>query len=369
MLPDLTTGCDFFNRGPISPVVVRDEPRDPPSLDAVAATVESALGWTVTTVTPFDEGLNGVYRIDRANDDPVVLKAASFVTDDELLTEAALFERIGAASAVPVPAVNATLDAAGTDFGVAAFVMEHCEGRVEPDLLELPPDARGRLVAESGHHLARSHAVRVTDEFGQLTLRDGAVASVESYEEWTTWFATFAEFVGDALLGEGATTDDEPRFADLAPAVERALTEAVDAGGWTAEPSLMFGDYRPANLVLAPTDDADPLVRAVVDVGVGPTADGLLDLALAEDAMVDVPLGGTQAADRLRERLRGAYAERRGLDPAAFESDRYACYRLYARARRLAGFDYWATFAREADVDAVAARWRSFVADRLAELE
>ena len=143
---------------------------------------------------------------------------------------------------------------------------------------------------------------------------------------------------------------------------------ATTRGNWEVDPAILFGDYRPANLVLASDDQEDPIIRAVIDIGCGPATDGLLDLALAEDALVDIPFGGTERADYLRDRLRASYSARRNADISTFDSDRYTAYRLYARIRRMGTFGYWVQFAREADQDATARRWRSFARDLLREL-
>jgi len=140
------------------------------------------------------------------------------------------------------------------------------------------------------------------------------------------------------------------------------LTEGRDVA-----PAVLHEDYRLANLVLAPVD-ASPLTRAVLDFGGCSTGDGLLDLTHAEDAPVDIPLGGTERAERRREILRSAYVERRGIDSDAAFGERYQHYRLYARVWRLALFDYWSAFAREDDPDAVAERFRALVRTRLADV-
>lgn len=349
--------------------MVREEALAPPDREAVVSAAESALDRTVAGATRFEEGLNAVYRLDVPDGDPAVLKAATFATDAELLTEAALLSRVGRETSVPVPAVLATAGPDEGGPGVACYAMRYCRGRRVTDLLELPAAARERLVVESGRHLAAVHGLHVADRFGDLRVADGELAADPGHDSWPAWFDVLAAATADGLLGEGATADPEPRFADLEPAVREALAGGrVAARDGRVRPAVLLGDYRPANLVLAPDDD--PVVSAVLDVGCGPTADGLLDLALAENALVDVPLGGTARADPLRERLRAAYLAARDADPAApLDGDRYARYRLYAWARRAGAFGYWEQFAREDDPDAAARRWRSAVEALLAALQ
>jgi len=121
------------------------------------------------------------------------------------------------------------------------------------------------------------------------------------------------------------------------------------------EPVLLHGDYRPANLVLAPEGER-PVLRGVIDGG-GQVGDGLLDLALAESALVDVPLGDDDRVPRLRRLLRETYRDHRPVDDAAF-AVRYPYYRLYALVKCMGAFDYFEQFAPGGPPE-VADRWRA----------
>jgi len=345
-----------------------DEWRDPPPTSAVADIVESTLGWTVTGIRPFEEGLNAVYRVDRREGAAAVVKMATFSSDEELLTEATLLSRLETDTRVPLPSMHATIEPGDGPSGIAAFVMEYCDGRKVTDVRHLSRDAQARLIAESGHHLAAIHDTEIVDGFGHLQCGNGALIAEPGYESWQTWFDELLDDALAGLRGEGFTTDTDPRFAELEDEIYGALSGASIARQGQAHPAVMVGDYRPANLVLAPDDGADPIIHAVIDVGYGPTADGLLDFALAEEALIDIPFGATGRAEGLRERLREAYCTTRNLDPALFNRDRYARYRLYARVRRMGHFDYWAQFDDETDRDMIARRWRSEVRERLREL-
>lgn len=358
----------FFDWLGYWPHMVRDEPRDPPACRAVSNAVEAALGWHVTGVRAFDEGLNAVYRVERDNDSPVVVKTATFASDEQLLVEATLLSRLANETDVPFPSVFATLKPGASPLGIAAFVMEYCEGRGVTNILDLSTGGQDRLIAESGRHLAAVHDARIVDGFGPLRLTGDCLLPNPRYESWNTWFRELVDRALSRLQGKGFTTDATPRFADLDTETREALLTATTRGNWEADPAILFGDYRPANLVLASDDRVDPIIRAVIDIGCGPATDGLLDLALAEDALVDIPFGGTERADYLRDRLRASYSARRNADISTFDSDRYTAYRLYARIRRMGTFGYWVQFAHEADQDATARRWRSFARDLLREL-
>lgn len=351
-------------------------PCDPPSSTAVAGTAERALDRAVVDVKPVEEGLNAVYRVEFADRDPAVLKTATLATDAELFAEARILRRVGSESSVPVPEIHATVRPEEGPLRVAAVLTAHCEGRTVTDLLALPESARERLVRESGRHLAALHGLNAggVGGFGALHVEDGSLVADPKREDWSWRFRELSGEVLNELRGEGYTTDDDPRFADLAPAVREGLTGSGppvgegSTGGRAVSPSIGYGDYRPANLVLARRNNADPIIRAVVDFGGCSTVDPLLDLALAEDALVDVPLGGTERGERLRGTLRAAYGGERDRRVEPESDPRYGRYRLYARTRRMGAFGYWSRFAREDRPDAVARRWRSFVRARLAEL-
>lgn len=341
----------------------RTTPRDPPPTDAVAATVGRRLDERVVACEPFANGLNAVYRVAFADAPPAVAKLATFSTDAELRVEGRLLERLAAAG-VPVPTHHGTVLPADHDLSVAVLLTAFVPGRRLTDLRAFSRRACERLFVAAGRHLAAIHAPRIADEFGPLAHAggDGDGLTATGAGDWPTAFRRLVADLGGRLAGDGYTTDDRPRLADLAPRVTTRLRAAV-GDDWDATPALLTADYRPANLVFGPDDDARPLVRAVVDVGDGPAGDGLLDLALAEHALVTVPFTDEDRRADGRSRLRTAYRRGGGreFDP---DGDRYTAYRLYAVARRAAGLDYWAQFAPESEPAAVADRVRRRI-DRL----
>lgn len=340
--------------------MVRDDPLDPPAVDGAADAARAALGSAIDGVDPIPEGLNATYRIDPAEGPTAVLKAATVSADEELLHEPGLLNRVGEETAVPVPAVLGTVGADRSPLGVAYFLTEYREGRDVTDPLALTPETHERLVREAGRHLAAIHSLQV-EGFGPLGYRDGEVVALRGHESWGAAFADMADAIGDALLGKGYTNDEAARFADREPDVRNALG---DADPPSVEPSLLHGDYRPTNLVLS-GGNSGPIVRAVLDFGGTIAGDGLFDLALAEETMVELPLSGTERGRRFRDTLREAYLDGTDTGTHPFRSDRYGRYRLYARARTLGTFDYWRQFARESDPDATAERLRAGLRDRL----
>ena len=347
--------------------VTREERREPPSTGAVAAAAAAALDREVSCAARIHVGVNAVYEVGFADGSRAALKTPLLPDDAAFLAEPKLLARIASETAVPVPDVLATGESGATGLARPFFLTRYVAGRNVDGMFALSDAERERLVREAGRHLAAVHRVRVADGFGDLRAVDGDLTTSPGCEAWDAWFGEMAGEAAAGLRGEVPVADPEPRFADLAPAVREALTGG-ETGHRCVTPAVLHNDYRPANLVLAPEGEGPPLVRAVLDFGGCATGDGLLDLAHAEDALVDMPFGGTPGAETLREGLRSAYAEERGLVPADAFGDRYRRYRLYARVWRLALFEYWAEFAREDDADAVAARWRGFVRDLLADL-
>lgn len=301
----------------------RDAPRDEPPEEAVRAAATAALNCRVTGVARIDRGVNALYRVELADGSAAVLKAPLYAANEAFLAEPALLRRLGRESRLPVPAVRATVPPEDGPLDVACYVMEHVDGRQVRNLLALRPAARERLVREAGAHLAAMHDRRFTERYGHLQVDDGELVAQPTVTSWDALFAELANDVTAALRGEGSLSDEDPRFADLEPVVRDALGNFDEiADDVSPRPALVTRDYRPANLLLAESDDADPLVRGVVDVG-GVAGDGLLDVAMTEDATIDAPLGGTDEAESLGERFRTAYAESRGADVGTVFDDRY----------------------------------------------
>jgi aminoglycoside phosphotransferase (APT) family kinase protein len=349
--------------------MVRDSPLDEPSTDAVAAAASAVLDADVRDVARIEEGVNAVYRVELADGSLRVLKAATVPTDAEFLPEPVVVERIHRETAIPVPAVRATVPGEQSPLEMAFYVADYCAGRTVDNVLTLDEQVQERLAVESGRYLAALHDLSIGDGAGDSRVQNGE-ATVESPKPWREYFLELAADRVGKLRGEGPLADDDARFADLAPRVDAAFERFPDGPVSEAEPVLLHGDYRPANLVLTPAADAGgagngSVVAAVLDVG-AQSGDGLLDLAIAESSLVDLPLGGTARAEALRGALRQAYFAERDVGDARFDR-RYPYYCLYTLVKVMGGFDFFVQFAREDNPDAVARRLRSTLDERLAE--
>jgi len=118
------------------------------------------------------------------------------------------------------------------------------------------------------------------------------------------------------------------------------------------------------NLLLGDDDEA-PLVRTLLDFGDPIVGDYRLDLAFAEDAILDVQRLLPERTTRLRDRFRTTYASERGVDPASIVDERYEYYRLLHRCR-------WAAVAIDWEDSSNLERLRryeAFFSDRLAALD
>lgn len=344
--------------------MVRDPPLDPPSPAAAADAAATVLDRAVASATPIADGLNAVYRVDLADGERLVLKAATVAEDEDARPEPRVLSRVAAQTDVPVPEVAAAVDPDDSPLGVAFYLMEYVEGCRNPRVRDLDPERLERVVAASGRHLAAIHGVDVPDRVGQLRVVDGDLRVPDPDPDWAAAFAAVASDRVAKVRGEGYLADGDARFADLAPEAADALAKFPDALETPVTPVLLHGDYRPDNLVLAP-DPEQPPIRAVIDFG-GDVGDGLFDLALAEQGLVDVPVADPDRAADLRATLRTAYRDRRAVDDAAFER-RYPYYLLYALVKCLGAFDFFAQFA-PGDDETTATRWRSAFEERLAAL-
>jgi hypothetical protein len=173
---------------------------------------------------------------------------------------------------------------------------------------------------------------------------------------WPDRFERLRDRVVGALRGG--------EFDDLSGTVADGLTAASVPERPPA--ALLHLDYRPTTLRFEPevtwpthARRESPVVRTVRGLGSASTGDGLLDLAVAEDALVGLPLGGTDRARELTAALREAYVAERGVSTPFGE--RYAAYLLFARAPLLSATDDVGSRTREHDACEAGIRCRERV--------
>lgn len=302
--------------------------------------------------------MNAVYRVLLADGSSVVLKAGTRTEGPKLLSGPVLIERIYRETDLPVPEVLAIAPEGDEHVPCAYFLMEHIDGRRESDVNAFSERAHERLTREAGCHLAAIHGVSYEGPYGRLQAEDGAFFVEHPFERWADHVASVTDYHAGRI-------DD--RFGDLRPCFEEAMAR-FDLEEDRVEKSILYRDYHPMNLVFEPDDDADSLVRALLDFNYRPVGDPLFDVAIAELNFVDLPAGGTARAEPLRDAIRGSYADARGERRADYFDERYPYYRLLAVADYLKYVDYAAQFGYEADDDRVVERLRAFVRTRCAEI-
>jgi len=329
-----------------------------PSPGAVVAAAESRLGRSVASVTPYEEGINAVYRVSLADGPDAVLKAGTRTEGSKLLSGPVLIDRLERETDLPVPAVLAVAPDGDEHVEYAYFLMEHVDGRREPDVNALSESEHERLVREASSHLAAIHGVSYEGPHGRLHAEDGSLFVEHPFERWADYVASVGDYHAERI---------DRRFADLRPAFEDGMADfALEEED--VEQSVLYRDYHPKNLVLEPDDSADSLVRAIVDFNFRPVGDVLLDVAVAELHLIDLPIGETERAASLREALHSSYVNARGGASADQFDERYPYYRLLAVADYLNYVDYAAQLAREDDPERTMDRLRRFVRARCAEI-
>lgn len=350
--------------------MVRTQSLDRPDLGPVRDAATAALGRRVTAVEPQGDAN---FVIELGSGETATLKLASHGDDAELLVEPRLLSAL-AGTDVPTPTLLASVGPDTSPFGAAFCIVRADGGQRLDDVLDLPERAHEKLVREAGAQLAALHTAdvdaRVSENggpYGDLSVPgchpDAPLTVVSAAadqpkpgaERWPVRVGRLAERTADALRGG--------QFEDLRATLLQGVACAALPDRPPAVPLHL--DYRPENLVVEPgvtspshANRATSVVRTVRGLGAPATGDGLLDLAIAEDALVGLPLGGTDRARRLAAELREAYVAERGVSTPFGE--RYAAYLLLARGRLLATTDLHRR-TREYDVDDAATRCRERV--------
>lgn len=331
-----------------------------PMLRAVAEAAEARLNAPASSVSAFDEGMNAVYRVSFDERPDAVLKAGTVTEGSKLLSGPVLIDRIGRQTSLPVPDVLAVVPEGDEYIDHAYVLLTYVDGRTVTDVNDLSPATHERLAREAGRHLAAIHDLPFDGPFGRLHANNGELFVDHGFDSWAASLEAIADYHLERL---------EPRFADLEPTIEDAIARFSTAVDETAvDRAILYRDYHPKNLVLEPDDDADPLVRAVLDFNFRPVGDAPLDLAIAEANLVDLPTGKTDRATPLRNTLRESYVRARGGTHEDYVDERYPYYRLAATFDYLCHFEYFGAFGWENDADAVAERLRTFVQRRIDEI-
>ena len=349
--------------------MTRTEPIGPRAVHDAAT---AALGRPVGAVEPVSPRR---YALELRDGGSATLKLAPDGDDERCLVEPCLLDAL-ADTAVPAPTLLAAVGPDTSPFGTSFCILRADGGQRLPDVLALPDAAHEQLVREAGSHLAALHGAdldartsadggpygdfRVPDCHPDAPLTvvgvgdDGTPAAGD--ERWPERF----ERLRDRVVGELRGGE----FDDLTGTVADGLTAATVPERPAA--ALLHLDYRPATLRFEPgvtwpthARRESPVVRTVRGLGTASTGDGLLDLAIAEDALIGLPVGRTDRARELTAALREAYVGERGVSTPFGE--RYAAYLLFARAHLLSTTDDVGSHTREHDACEAGIRCRERV--------
>lgn len=352
-------------------------PSDRPAVGSVRDAAVAALGRPVAAVDPRSDGR---YALELESGETATLRLAADGDDAAQLVEPCLLSALAGAD-VPTPDLLAAVAPDASPFGVSFCITSVASEQRLDHVLDLSEGAHERLVREAGAQLAALHGADIDARlsvdggpYGDLRVPDchpdaplvvvdaAADGPRPGHERWPAYVERLTE---RALAG---LQDGE--FADLASTIRAG----IDAATLPAEPTIapLHLDYRPENLAFEPgitwpSHDGrrDGVVRSVRRFDSAGTGDGLLDLAIAEDALVGLPLGGTDRGRELAAALRESYVAERGVSTPFGE--RYAAYLLLARARLLARTESH-RHTREHDADDAAARFRARVETLAGEL-
>jgi len=235
--------------------------------DALAARLRAMLGVDAVDVTPLADGLNLVLGVSTPERECVLrsprkLRSASYMTD--LRSEYAVLEHLAERDvAVPEPVAFCADDAI---LGEPFYAMHRVDGDVVPLGEPLPerfqhPDARRRFANAIVEELATIHGVDVAAEAGDAALEDvlDRVTPIEQVERSAARLASATAATGHDV-----------------PALDRVADWLRDHAPREHDETLVHGDYRPGNVLLAPGDR--PRVASVLDWETATLADPLTEL-------------------------------------------------------------------------------------------
>jgi Ser/Thr protein kinase RdoA (MazF antagonist) len=270
---------------------------------------------TVEQIESVDPGKNTVYAVDYA-DREAILKIGT-ESPERVRAEPAIVEFVSARATLPVP----TVIASGEEALSAPYTLfERVTGKTVDDLSPgLSPATLEQVLTEAGHFLGRLHAATGFDGVGPLVPHEAGLEPETPNTEW------------QSLLGRVAKGKID-QLGDLFDPYREALRNGIDRmlDDWSppsrVDPVLAHMDYRPANLVLSPSEDQ--VTEAVLDWGGAAAAPAGYELAHVEALTRGFP--HPASSDTLRERFRGGYREAQEVDDVP---DVPPVYRVNAQLR------------------------------------
>lgn len=271
---------------------------------------------TLRETTRIEAGGNEVYMVTAESSDGChewVLKA-SVGGGGHLSGEARLLRLLGNETAVPVPPVVGIVDD-DPDLPAPFFLMERIDGDHLPaDPSEIALDDLTTYARDVGRYLGQVHALDPFDGYGPIVAardvdpsdvggtrplaRDYGLAIPDPRSSWIPTLAAAAESMLARLR--------ETRFGDLAPAIEKAVTERRDRLDLSGTPVIARIDHHPENLVV---DRQAGAVEGMLDWGLCRTTTAVYELACAEQGFCGTVSLDAERREHVREALYAGYGE------------------------------------------------------------
>lgn len=310
---------------------------DLPDRHLTRGTLESMLAvaepeWRLLAAELATDGYLAVYHLDVATPQGgrrVVLKASPDGENHGIPTEARILAVLVAHTDVPVPSVEAAVDA-HDDAPTPFFLMDALPGAPirRPDLPDADPRDVARIARQVGEHLGAVHRVDAVDAFGyvtasgETTCRGGRPSSdpggLTVAEATDSWRDHLRESASGVLL----ELEDGP-FADLVPGLRTAVDDSVGELEPPFTPVLAHIDCQLGNVLY---DRDTGRVTGMLDWAFTAAATPAYDLVFVEHSLAGGPWWWVPETpdyrDTIRRELRRGYATS-GDQRALERYDRY----------------------------------------------
>jgi aminoglycoside phosphotransferase (APT) family kinase protein len=332
--------------------------------------------WRVETVDRSPHGTDFVAHLDVATPDGdrrVVLKAttADLVDPRVARAEPRLLALVDRETTVPVPTVYGYRDA-HPDLPAPFTLMAHVDGAtLEGESHALPRAVMERVCRDAGRNLAALHGLGTFECAGQVGVRDGSLAVLDTDEDprYDRFHDRLLDHARDAIdsLDTGGYfpdyADDPERFADLQSILREYVERTIPALPAPGPSAYDHWDYRLGNLLVDPDTGATRAVLDWANLAVAPPA---ANLAAAESHLLDPQRVPADRTRHCRDALRSAYADAR--DDWTFDAEvreRMRAYRVGERIGAMACLPLWHQDASEGEKTEREREHRGFLAEHV----
>lgn len=317
-------------------------------LDRAISEITSEWRIRTAAASPSEAGHHAVYRLTIDTPEGVrecYLKATPEEKSPSVDLEARILAVLGSRTALPVPTVYGAIDA-HDELPTPCVLLEAMPGEAttRTGVASLSEGRYRRIARETGRYLADLHAVDAVDAFGFLnyqgsTLRGerpgGGLDALTVADPISDWHERLRDWARGTIDGLHGT-----RFADLAPAAERAVGARIGGleGGFT--PSLARIDQSLENVLLT-----DGRLSAMIDWEFTISATPAYDVVHCVQSLAGGPyLFAPGVPDRRTRVLEAVLEGYREEGPGRVIDQVYAnrdCYELLFALRAMANLEDW----------------------------